>query len=153
MQQNTKEIYVIDLVRTKMNSYMMPFIWPLVGSSLLTFCPLPVLMMILFIFTVLVHYLRQVGICFISPDRMALTYALMLIPFLTFFIFSIILDLLHYYVLTLEVPWMKILTVEGLGMSLVLFELFCKRKAYVVPISFLFKVDKLAGMAFPSICS
>lgn len=133
MQRNAKEAYVTDLGCTKMNSdTMMSLIWPLVGSSLFTFCPLPVLIMVLFVFTVLVHYLRQMGICFISPDRMALTYALMLIPFLIFFVFSILLDHLHYFVLTLEVPWIKILTVEGLGMSLVSFELFCGPKAHVV---------------------
>ena len=104
-------------------------------SSLFTFCSLPVLIIFLFIFTALVHYLRQVDIVFISPGRMTLIYVLMLVPFLTFLILSILLDLLRCFVFTLKVPWIKILTVEDLGMSLVLYDLLSVRKAHCLVLS------------------
>ena len=57
----------------------------------------------------------------------------MMIPFLALLVFSALLDLIRYFILTLAVPWRKILTIEGLGLFvLVLYDLFLTRMAGVV---------------------
>jgi hypothetical protein len=98
----------------------------IVGSYFLLFCPLLLFAMLLLFLTLLIQHLRDLGMLSISPIRMAFTYALMVFPFIILFVLPILLDLLHYIAVTLEslLPWKKIFIVQGVGLSLVLYDFF-----------------------------
>src|SRR5436309_13295927 len=105
----------------KMDSYSWQFFVSVVISLFLKLCPISIQITIYFCIIVLVYRLPRVEISSISAIRMVVIYFIITVPFLSLFVFSKLLNLLCDFILTWEVPWIKLWALECFG----LFPILC----------------------------
>jgi hypothetical protein len=88
----------------------------LCALCLLSRCSFPIFLFILIINTICITYSKLV-----SATRLAHVYALLTVPYLAVLLLSIFVDILRLCLSTFQIPWLRVLVLEGLALALLLF--------------------------------
>ena len=103
-----------------MNSHALKFVLISFTFALLSFCPIPI-----FIFTLIIPSILCAACGHLpSVNNLARTYAILPAPYFLFLSLSFLLDILRSYLSNFQVPWLRIVVLEGLASALLLYRYF-----------------------------
>ena len=99
-----------------MAGYKPKVLFILCALSLLSRCSFPIFLFVLIINAVCITYCQLV-----SATRLAHIYALLAVPYFVILLLSIFVDILRFCLSTFQIPWLRVLVLEGLALALLLF--------------------------------
>src|SRR5213078_2035518 len=94
-------------------------------------CSFPIFLLVLIFNTTCIIYSRL-----LSVTRLAHIYALLTIPYYAILFLSFFLDILRFCLSTFQIPWVRILALEGLALALLLFNYLHSSTTHTVRLFF-----------------
>ena len=98
---------------------------------LLSRCSFPIFLFVLIINASCITYIQL-----LSVTRLAYMYALLAVPYFVILLLSFSLDILRFCLSTFQIPWLRILALEGVAMALLLFNYLHSSTTHTVRLFF-----------------